>query len=639
MALPPTFLDELRGRVSLAQVVGRKVVWDMHRSNQARGDWWAPCPFHQEKTASFHVEDRKGFYYCFGCHAKGDVLTFLRESENLSFMEAVEALAREAGMEMPARDPGEAARAERRGGLRQVLEEAVAFYRLQLRTAAARAARDYLDRRGLDEGLRERWQIGLAPPGRNLLVQHLAGKGIAVAEAVAAGLVIAPEGGGAPYDRFRNRIIIPIRDGRGRVVSLGGRALDPGERAKYLNGPETAVFDKGRTLFNLDRARALAGKAGPLVVAEGYMDVIALDEAGLAAVAPLGTAITEEQLRLMWRVDDEPVVALDGDTAGLRAAMRLVDLALPLLEAGKGLRFVRLPGGMDPDDLIRAQGVAAMRALVEAAEPMVGLIWQRETAGRIFDSPERWAALERRLDAVQGRIRDPAIRSNYRAALRDLLFALRRTLRQGGDRGGHGGHPGRRAAAPVPIPPPVSEEELREAVILATLIANPGTVAGFVHELEVTEWRGEGHLALRDALLALAGQEGLRAALEANPGRPALERLFSARHVRLCPAVARPGDDELARQTLEEEFAKLRARRGHAAALEEAMADISGLADEWLTRRLSDAAAAIDVTRPKEQEDLREVDVAPNGLAIDREERDMLDRLMGEIEYRRKGGR
>ncbi len=635
MALPPTFLDDLRTRLSLANVVGRKVTWDMRRSNQAKGDWWAPCPFHQEKTASFHVDDRKGFYYCFGCHAKGDMVSFVRETENVSFMEAVEILAREAGMEMPARDPRAAERADRRQELSHVLEEAAGFYALQLRTAAARNARDYLSGRGLGEDVLARWQMGLAPGGRDTVLRHLADKGIAAADVVEAGLAIRPDDGGAPYDRFRGRIMFPIRDGRGRLISFGGRSLDPAAPAKYLNGPETLLFDKGRTLFNLDRARGLAGKAGPLVVAEGYMDVIALHEAGFAAVAPLGTAVTEDQLRLMWRVDDEPVVALDGDDAGLRAALRLVDLALPSLEAGKGLRFALLPGGTDPDDLIRAQGAGAMRALIENAVPMVRLLWQRETAGRVFDSPERRAALDRSLGQTLARIRDPSIRAHYRDALGELRRNWLRPPRPRWNRGV------RQApqTAPLHVSLPGDEGRLREAVILATLIVNPAVAGEFVHDLEVMDCGGEGHSALRDAIVALAGEADLRGALAAKIGEGALEPLFAMGHVMLCPAVARPGDDELARQTLQEEFGKLRARRGHSAAIEEAKADIAAMPDEWLTHRLSEAAAAVDVTRPRETEDLREVDVAPNGLAIDREERELLDRLVEGIEFRRKRGR
>lgn len=635
MSLPPTFLDELRGRLSLAQVVGRKVVWDARKSNPGKGDMWAPCPFHQEKSASFHVDDRKGFYYCFGCHAKGDALTFVRETENVGFMEAVEILAREAGMPMPARDPKAAEKADRRTMLAGIVEQAVSFYRLQLKTAAAAPARDYLARRGLDAAACDRWGIGFAPDQRQALTGHLAGKGIAAADAVAAGLAAEPEGGGAPYDRFRGRIIFPIRDARGRAISLGGRAMDPNARAKYLNGPETELFDKGRNLFNLGPAREASGKGRPLVVAEGYMDVIALAEAGFAAVAPLGTAITEDQLRLMWRVADEPVIALDGDKAGIRAAERVIDLALPLLEAGKGLRFALLPDGMDPDDLIRARGAGAMQAVLDAAEPMVRLLWQRETEGRSFDSPERKAALDKSLRAAVARIADPSIRAHYGEEIKALRWDLFR----------QGRRPQRRAL-PAPVVARGSrlagvegvEDELREAAILATLLCNPAVLAEFEHEVEAMDCRGEGHGAIRDALLAGAGAGDLKAAVEGRIGAAPLERLLSERHVSVCPAVARPGDVDLARQTLAEEFAKLKARRGHAAALEEAVADIGGLADEWLTRRLSEAAAGVDVTRPREHDDAREVHVAPNGLAVDKEERHALDRLLSAIDYRKGRG-
>ncbi|MDE3081722.1 MAG: DNA primase, partial [Paracoccaceae bacterium] len=359
MSLPNGFLDELRSRVTLSQVVGRKVIWDMRRSNQAKGDFWAPCPFHQEKSASFHVDDRKGFYYCFGCHAKGDALTFLRETENLGFMEAVELLAREAGMPVPARDPVAAEKADRRSQLAEVMEQAVQFYRLQLRAAAGAAARDYLDRRRLPQSSQERFEIGYAPDARQALWSHLRGKGVPGEMIVEAGLAAVPDGGGEPYDRFRGRVIFPIRDQRGRAISLGGRAMDPNARAKYLNGPETPLFDKGRSLYNHGPARDAAGKGAQLIVAEGYMDVIALVEGGFgAAVAPLGTAITEEQLRMMWRIHPEPVIALDGDAAGMRAALRVIDLAMPLLEAGQGLRFAVLEGGKDPDEILRSGGGA-----------------------------------------------------------------------------------------------------------------------------------------------------------------------------------------------------------------------------------------------------------------------------------------
>ena len=260
MSLPPNFLDELRGRLSLSQVVGRKVTWDMRKSNQGKGDWWAPCPFHHEKTASFHVDDRKGFYYCFGCQAKGDVLGFVKESENVSFMEAVEILAREAGMQMPARDPQAQKKLDRQTLLAQVMEQAVQFYRLQLKTAGGGAARAYLARRGLSEAVLDRWEIGFAPDGWQGLWDNLRGKGVAEDLIMDAGLARPSSKGRNPYDIFRNRVMFPIRDARGRAIAFGGRAMDPDDNAKYLNSPETPLFDKGRNLFNLGPARAAAGR-------------------------------------------------------------------------------------------------------------------------------------------------------------------------------------------------------------------------------------------------------------------------------------------------------------------------------------------------------------------------------------------
>ncbi|MGQ0565078.1 MAG: DNA primase [Gemmobacter sp.] len=593
MSLPPGFLDELRTRVTLSAIVGRAVTWDMRKSNMAKGDWWAPCPFHQEKSPSFHVDDRKGFYYCFGCHAKGDALTFLKENGKLGFMEAVEVLAREAGMAMPTRDPQAAQKADRRGQVQAVVEEAVKLYRLQLRTAQAAPARDYLARRRLSEATQDRWDLGFAPNSRHFLIGALGAKGIAVEMMEAAGLVARADDG-SPYDRFRGRIIFPIRDARGRAISLGGRALDAKAQAKYLNGPETELFDKGRHLFNLGPARDAAAKGAPLIVAEGYMDVIALCDAGFGAtVAPLGTAVTEDQLRLMWRVHPEPVIALDGDAAGLRAALRVVDLALPMLEAGQGLRFAILPEGQDPDDLIRGQGAAAMQGVLDRAEPMVRLLWRRETEGRVFDSPERKAGLDKTLRAAIGRIADPSIRGHYGEEIR----RLRVELFGSGQAPFRPFVPGRRAP-PAPVPSTATrasalaragdavDEVMLEAVLLATLAAHPGLVPAFEAELEVLTLRGEGHARLRDGLLANGGLAGQTEA------RAVLERLLNLAHVLSAPPVRPGSDDELARMCLAEGLAKLEARRGARAEVAEAMADIDGLADEGLTWRLAQSARA-----------------------------------------------
>ncbi|MEI2807857.1 MAG: DNA primase [Albidovulum sp.] len=625
MNLPPGFLDELRSRTTLSQVVGRKVVWDRRKSNQAKGDLWAPCPFHQEKTASFHVDDRKGYYYCFGCHAKGDAISFLKEAENLSFIEAVELLAREAGMAMPAADPQVAARADRRAELAGVMEEAVRHYRLQLKTSAGAAARDYLARRGLSEAAQDRFEIGFAPEGWQGLWEALRGRGIAEDLILGAGLAKPSSKGKAPYDVFRNRIMFPIRDARGRCIAFGGRAMDPGDSAKYLNSPETELFDKGRTLFNHGPAREAAGRAQPLIVAEGYMDVIALVGAGFGgAVAPLGTAITEDQLRLLWRLHPEPLIMLDGDAAGIRAAMRLVDLALPLLESGLGLRFVILPEGMDPDDLIRARGRAAVEAALAGAEPMVNLLWRRETEGRIFDSPERKATLDKALREAIRRIADPSIRAHYGEEIKRLrweLFAPARPAhgsarawdgrpgrgRLGGGQlgGGRGAGrfrpgpateplPGTRASLLAAAPGAEVEDYLREAMILAIALTHPACVARFESQFETVAFRDPGHERLRHALLASI-HDGDAAPLREKVARTAgaeLEKLFALAHVRIAPPVRDTAESEFAAMCLAEELAKLDARRGVEAEIAEAMDDLSGLADEGLTWRLSQAAEA-----------------------------------------------
>ncbi len=627
MSLPPGFLDDLRTRVTLSSIVGKKVTWDMRKSNMAKGDFWAPCPFHQEKSASFHVDDRKGFYYCFGCHAKGDAIGFVKEAENLSFMEAVEVLAREAGMQVPARDPKAAEQADRRTLLVQVMEEVVKFYRLQLKTAAGAEARRYLaEKRRLSEAALERWEIGWAPDGFNALREALAAKGISPELMVASG-VIARSDNGQLYDRFRGRVIFPIRDGRGRAISLGGRSLDPNAQAKYLNGPETELFDKGRSLFNQSRAREAAGKGKPLIVAEGYMDVIALSEAGFtAAVAPLGTAVTEDQLRMIWRIGDEPIVALDGDNAGLKAAQRVIDLALPLLEAGKALRFAVLPGGMDPDDLLKANGAPAMQAVLEGALPMVQLLWRRETEGRSFDSPERRAALDKVLRGHLARITDPSIRSHYAEEmkrLRQTLFGatpgVYRPFQPGPYRPGANQKGQRRFAPPggalattrssllAQAQGPV-EETLREAVILATVILHPSLIHRFETALERLDLTDDDHETLRRLILTHADAPDLTARIrEAAPA--ALDALMARPHVAIAPPVRHPKDHDLATLCLAEELAKLDAWRGARREIEEAVEDMTGLPDEGLTWRLAKAVEArhqSDRTGPAESTDLGE---------------------------------
>lgn len=642
MSLPPGFLDELRSRTSLTQVVGRKVMWDARKSNQGKGDMWAPCPFHQEKTASFHVDDRKGFYYCFGCHAKGDAIGFVKDTENVSFMEAVEILAREAGMPMPARDPQAQQKADRRTQLADVMEQAVQFFRLQLRTGAASDARDYLTRRGLSDAVLERWEIGFAPDGWQALWDHLRGKGVEEDLILGAGLAKASTKGKKPYDTFRNRIMFPIRDARGRAIAFGGRAMDPSDNAKYLNSPETELFDKGRSLYNHGPARTAAGKGQPLIVAEGYMDVIALAEAGFgASVAPLGTAVTEPQLQLLWRIAPEPIIALDGDTAGLRAAMRLIDLALPLLEAGQSLRFAIMPEGQDPDDLLRAKGPQAVQAVLDQAMPMVRLLWQRETEGKSFDSPERKAALDKALRDKIKLIRDPSIRQHYGAEIKDLRWQLFRPARGGARKPWQ---PGRQALATPRADTKSSmlvaagegaEERLREAVILAAIIATPQVAAEFESGIEGLRCADPDHAILRDLILRVAidTPDVLGDQIEAQLGPQALENLHALRHVAITPCVRQPGNVDLAQMMVAEELAKLDAYRGVMAEVAEATEDLDGAADEAVTWRLGQAAEARNRAMRSQQEDKAAYDTGQNGARINRDERQAFDALLDKIRF------
>ncbi|WP_112875012.1 DNA primase [Paracoccus endophyticus] len=587
MSLPPGFLDDLRARVPISRIVGRRVTWDLRKSNQAKGDWWAPCPFHAEKTASFHVDDQKGFYYCFGCHAKGDALGFLREAEGMGFIDAVALMASEAGVPMPERSPREQGQTDRRTQLVEVMDRALRWFRLQLQTGSGAAARDYLSGRGLDAAALDRFEIGFAPDQRQALTRHLRDAGVPEALIVDAGLAARPDDGGAVYDRFRGRIVFPIRDARGRCISFGGRAMDPGARAKYLNGPETALFDKGRTLYNLGPARAAVAKGGRLVVAEGYMDVIALVRAGIeGAVAPLGTAITEDQLRLMWRVSPEPIIALDGDAAGLRAAMRLIDMALPLTGPGQALRFALLPGGQDPDDLIRAGGPAAIRAVLDQAQPLVDLLWRRETEGRDFDSPERKAALDRALAEAVARIPDPATREHYTREIRSKRWAQFAPVRT--ERGRF-----TRRDAPQPARPQTRAsnlvagdlgESLIEAMILAICAAHPALIGRVESRLERLDPADPGRAALVHDLLAGSSSPAGRAALDAIMADP---------HVRAAPAVTRLGaGEDMAEPMLLNAFDRIEAHRAARDEIARAETEIEGLADEGLTWRVTQSARA-----------------------------------------------
>jgi len=603
MSLPDGFLDDLRTRLSIADVVARKVIWDARKSNPSKGDYWAPCPFHQEKTASFHVDDRKGFYYCFGCHAKGDALGFVRETENLDFMDAVKLLAAEAGMPVPASDPRAAAREAKRATLVDVMEAAVQHYKLNLSTAAALGARTYLEQRGLSQTIIEHFEIGFAP-NSNTLSEYLKDKGFEDEKIIEAGLSIKSDRGGPPYDRFRGRIIFPIRDQRGRAIAFGGRSLDPDARAKYLNSPETPLFDKGRSLYNFGPARAAAGKANALVVAEGYMDVIALHQAGFAhAVAPLGTAITAEQLALMWRAHPEPIITLDGDSAGLRAAMRLIDVALPLLEPGKSLRFAIMPEGLDPDDLIKSAGASAMQDLLDAARPMVDLLWQRETEGQVFDSPERKALLDKNLRILINKIEDFSIKSHYGQEIKNRRQTLFYPQQQGQK---PRFTPWRKNAPQNALPDtknsllasantgPEAEARVRESAILLGCLNHPDIAEKLESKLERVPYlcpdlRQIG-IALLNALPEAHGQD-FNVVVSTKMGFDVTEKLLSIRQVASNLHLRAEAEKDLAEQALSADIARQFAIVGIIEEVRDAEAELDP--DEGLTWRLKEAREAV----------------------------------------------
>ena len=423
MRLGEDFIEEIKARIRLSDLIGRTVPL-----KRAGNEMVGLSPFKKERTPSFYVNDEKRFYHCFSSGKHGDAFSWLAETEGLSFMEAAERLAGLAGLHLPEPDPDAAKKAERRKSLIEWMEAAQAYFEAELRSVRGEAARDYLKRRGLTGEDCKRFGVGYAPDSRSGLKDKLIAAGALPEELIECGLLIRPDNG-SPYDRFRDRVMFPIHDPRGRLVAFGGRALSKEARAKYMNSPETTIFHKGSTLYRFPEARraALDAKSGArgLIVAEGYMDAIALARAGLDhAVAPLGTAVTPEQLELMWRVGGEPVLCFDGDSAGRRAALTAADRALPMLKSGRTLRFVFLPEGKDPDDLLREEGAGALRSALEQTRPLVDLIWDREVEAEPLDDPDRRAGFRRRMRSAINRIEDGEVKAEYRREIDARMEAL-----------------------------------------------------------------------------------------------------------------------------------------------------------------------------------------------------------------------
>lgn len=472
MRFTPAFLEDLKSRVSIYDYAGRRLAWDKGKSRPSAGDYWAPCPFHAEKTASFHVRDRTGGYKCFGCGVTGDVFGLCMQLEGVSFPEAVETLAQFAGVPLPEADPFAAKVADARQRLFAVMERAAAHYRARLIGREGQAARAYLLKRGLPEDVWKAFGIGFAPEGWSAAFEALTAAGCSRQDLYDAGL--AKDGSRGPIDIFRNRILFPIADGQGRIIAFGGRAMDPNDPAKYLNSPQTPLFDKGKNLYRLQEARRRLAqtKGSGLVIAEGYVDVIAFERAGVPAVAPLGTALTEEQLTLAWRAGPEPVLCFDGDGAGQRAAGKALDLALPHLSPDKTVRFAVLPKGLDPDDLFQKEGPEALARLIDTAMPAAAFLLARERDAAPLTTPEARAGLKRRLRTACGRINDPDTKALY---LKEMLAGADELVRESSRparpprpaaSGGPAASRGRRGGG---FEPPLRPTEQLKAVVGRTL--------------------------------------------------------------------------------------------------------------------------------------------------------------------------
>ena len=557
MRFTPHLLDEIRARLPVSQIVARKV----KLKRQGR-EFIGLSPFKTEKTPSFTVNDQKGFYHCFATSEHGDIFTFLMKTEGLDFPEAVERLAEEAGVELPKLAPPTPevqAQLDTRERLYQLVEVATEYFCANLRARTGQVAREYLERRGLSAETISNFRLGYAVDDRTALLRHLSQAGFSESELITSGMIIGGQDIREPYDRFRHRVMFPITDPKGRVIAFGGRALDPQQPAKYLNSNDTPLFHKGRVLFNMHRARQAAYENSNVIAVEGYMDVIALSQAGFhEAVAPLGTALTEEQLGLLWRMSQEPILCFDGDSAGRKAAFRAVDTALPHLKPGFSLRFAFLADGADPDDVVREAGATGLQAVLDRASPLADVLFEREWSTGDWSTPERRAGLEQQLSKIIAGIPDHAVRQHYDRDMKDRLFAAWRTSgpHRGTPRsqtpvsyaqpglkrprhgaGGDGRPPGPRAGlAPGGV---FASESLkqnaraagqgaalpaREALILQSLLNHPFLVDEYAEDIAALQFTSQALCNLRDAILCAHAMEK---SLDSTTLRSHLQRLGS----------------------------------------------------------------------------------------------------------------
>jgi len=530
MRFPPSFLEEIKARLPVSEVVRRRV-----KLTKAGREWKGLSPFNSEKTPSFTVNDQKGFYHCFSSSNHGNIFDFVMATEGLSFPEAVERLASDAGLPMPVVTRESQEQEEKRAGLHELIEAACVFFEKQLHERIGQKARAYIETRGLTRDTQRQFRIGYSPGEKYALRDHLAGKGFAVEAMAEAGLLIHGEDIAVPYDRFRDRLMFPICDRSGRVIAFGGRTLDKDGQPKYLNSPETPLFHKGAILYNHHQARKAAHDAGRVIVVEGYVDVISMAQAGIGfCVAPLGTALTPDQCQLLWKMGEEPILCFDGDKAGRKAAFRAFDMALPLIGEGRSLRFALLPEGQDPDDLARSGGKSTVEAAIGDGLPLVDMMWMRETEGVSFDTPERRAALHRRLSELTRQIPDETLKHYYRAEIKtrlDTLFGTGRPPRETGRWFENGGGFRRSGFAPnrfgggsmssgamTKSPPAISSSlaasslfkpsaallSPRETLILLLVVNHPGLIDTFFEDLASLDFDSPEAGRLAETLLELA---------------------------------------------------------------------------------------------------------------------------------------
>jgi DNA primase len=575
MRFPASFLDDLKARLPVSEVVGKRV-----KLKKAGREWKGLSPFNKEKTASFFVNDQKQAWFDFSSQKNGSIFDFVMLTEGVTFPEAVERLAGMAGMALPQVTPEAEAREERRKTLHEVMELAAKFFEATLQSRTGAKARGYLADRAIEPGTQVQFRIGYAPPDRFALKEHLGSLGIPVGDMVETGLLVSGEDIPVPYDRFRDRVMFPITDFRGRIVAFGGRALEKDVAAKYLNSPETPLFHKGSNLYNGATARKATHEGAQLIVVEGYVDVIAMVSAGFpATVAPLGTALTEEQLALLWKMADEPLLCFDGDGAGKRAAYRAVEMALPHIKPGKSLKFATLPEGQDPDDLVRSGGREAVADVIASARGLADMLWQRETEGGGFDTPERRAALDQRIAEITNAIVDPSVRKYYRQDLDARIAQLfappaRENLRfeSGRSRGAQGGRfqkdrrgnrmPGPRevlspSTARLAVSPIVrgvrSALAPREALILLAVVNHPWLLETHAEELVELEFRHADGDRLRRAILEAGGGHALtpgamRDAIKARELGALLARVEgSITHVSDWPVLPGAAEEDVSR--------------------------------------------------------------------------------------------